>query len=196
MFSGIMSKVVLIQFAVIVCMVGLGYMYYTHSQDTIQKLNQNNAKLETAIQMQEQTIAAQKDAVQKQNAAMFVLQQRLSDAEIKRKDLEARLRRADLQAMARNNAADLEARINRATVQAFRDIETVTAPKDRLAPPAAPETSVDVSSVNKPALVANIVANSNRIANPASKSTASATTNPSNSPHPPPRPPQRAGAPQ
>lgn len=192
MFSGIMSKVVLIQFAVMACMVGLGYVYYTHSQDTIQKLNQDKAKLETAVQMQEQTIAAQKDAAQKQNAAMFSLQQSLADAETTRKTLEARLRRADLQAMARNNAADLEARINRATVQAFRDIETVTAPKDRPAPPAAPETRVDTGSVNKPTPAVS----SSPARAPATKPTASMTTNSSSSPQPPPRPPQRAGAPQ
>lgn len=193
MFSGIMSKVVLIQFAAMACMVGLGYWYYTSSQDTIQQLTKDKAKLETAVQMQEQTIAAQKQAADRQNAAMFSLQQHLAEAEQTRKDLEGKLRRSDLQAMARNNASALEAKVNRATVQTFRDIEIVTAPKDRPAPPAAPDTKVDTSTLNK-----SVPASSKSSSTPSVTKPTNATnpTNQSKSPQPPPRPPQRSGASQ
>jgi len=193
MLSGIMGKVVLIQFAVMACMVGLGYWYYTSSQDTIMQLNKDKAKLETAVQLQEQTIAAQKQAAERQNAAMFELQQSLANAEITRRELETKLRKADLQAMARNNAGDLEAKVNRATTQAFRDIETVTSPKDRPAPPAPPATTVDTSGLKQP-LGGNKpdVSSTSTNSTPATKPAATNTSTKS-SPQPPPRPPQRSG---
>ncbi len=131
MFSGISSKVILIQFVLMLAMVGAGYWYFQHSQAVIAALHEDKAKLETAVKVQEETIAAQQAAAQRQNAENLRLQQSLSDAESRRRDLETTIRRRNLEAMARANSADLEQRMNRATVQAFRDIENITRPRDR-----------------------------------------------------------------
>jgi hypothetical protein len=134
MFSGITGKLVIIQFCVILTLIGTGYAYFRYSESVIAGLHEDKAKLETAVKTQEETIAAQKQAAQKQNAENLRLQQGLFDAENQRRDLEAKLRRKNLEAMARANSADLEQRINRATSQAFKDIETLTKPKDRTEP--------------------------------------------------------------
>lgn len=132
MFTGITGKLLIAQAVVILCMAAAGYFYFNHSQSVISGLTADKARLETAVNLQEETIAAQQAAAQRQNAESLRLQQSLSDAESQRRDLESRLRSRNLEAMARTNSADLEQRINRATIQAFRDIETITRPRDRV----------------------------------------------------------------
>jgi len=169
MFGTITSKIAVAQFAVILCLGVFGYLYYTHSQNTIASLNKSLAKLETAVDMQEKTIAAQKEAAQIQNQAMFGLQQNLANAEITKKNLEIQLRKMDLQAMARVNAMELQTKINQATAQSFQEIERITAPKDR--PSTSHTQSTSAVSPTVPAT----------------------TTSTNNSTQPPPRPPIRSG---
>lgn len=128
---GITSKLTIIQFVVILIMIGIGYIYFRYSQGVIADLNASNARLQTAIETQEATIAAQRQAAERQNAENLRLQQGLADADRNRRELEGLIRRRNLEAMARANSQDLEQRINRATVQAFRDIENITTPRDR-----------------------------------------------------------------
>lgn len=128
---GISNKLVLIQFVVILTLIGSGYAYFRYSQSVIAALHEDKAKLETAVKIQEETITAQKVQAQKQNVENLKLQQSLFDAENQRRDLEAKLRRKNLEAMARANSVDLEQKINKATEQAFKEIETLTKPKDR-----------------------------------------------------------------
>ena len=154
MFSGITGKLVIIQFCVILTLIGTGYAYFRYSESVIAGLHEDKAKLETAVKTQEETIAAQKQAAQKQNAENLRLQQGLFDAENQRRDLEAKLRRKNLEAMARANSADLEQRINRATSQAFKDIETLTKPKDRTESKTS-ETK-DTSTVHSDSVPSNI----------------------------------------
>lgn len=129
---GISNKLVLVQFVIIVTLVGAGYAYFRHSQSVIAGLHEDKAKLETAVKLQEDTISAQKNHAQKQNTENLRLQQNLFDAENQRRDLEIKLRRKNLEAMARANSVDLEQRINKATEHAFKEIESVTKPKDRV----------------------------------------------------------------
>jgi chromosome segregation ATPase len=172
MFGSITGKIAIAQFAVILCLGVFGYFYYTHSQNTMAELNKSIAKLETAVDMQEKTIAAQKEAAQLQNQAMFSLQQNLANAEVTKKNLETQLRKADLQAMARANAVELQTKINQATAQSFKEIEIITTPKDR--PVTAPQQPASTASGTVSA-------------------TTKATTTSNNSPQPPPRPPVRSG---
>lgn len=126
-----LTKIIGIQLIVILLMVAGGYAYFRYSQGVIATLHENNARLETAVKTQEETIAAQQAAAVRQNEQTLILQQNLGSSETVRRDLEARLRRANLEAMARANSADLERRMNSATERAFRDIEVITAPRDR-----------------------------------------------------------------
>jgi cell division protein FtsN len=149
---GISNKLVLIQFVVIVTLIGSGYAYFRHSQGVIAALHEDKAKLETAVKIQDETISAQKAQAQKQNFENLKLQQSLFDAENQRRDLEAKLRRKNLEAMARANSVDLEQKINKATEQAFRDIENLTKPKDRPNVDPKPDAAKpDLKPENKPA---------------------------------------------
>lgn len=53
---GIGGKIAIGLGLVITVLCGIGYWYYNSSQETIQTLTRNNAKLETAIQINERTI--------------------------------------------------------------------------------------------------------------------------------------------
>lgn len=155
MFAGISSKLMLIQAVVIVLLLGMGYWYYNHSQYRIQQLSEDKAKLETAVQLQTETIVAQQAAAQRQNTESFNLQQNMQQAEITRRELEQRLRRMDLQMRARTNAMDLEQQVNRDISQAFRDIENLTQSRNRTTPvttltPARPTTASNASNVQPP----------------------------------------------
>ena len=169
MLTGLTAKLALIQFAIIACILGLSYWYYTSSQNTIKQLTQNNSKLQTAVQLQEQTIEAQTNAAIRQNTAMFELQQNLSGAELQKRQLETRLRSVDLQATARANAMGLEIKINESTANIFKNIENITASKNRT-------NNVAILPEESP------VATSNSLPQQST-----------NNPQPPPRPPQRSG---
>jgi hypothetical protein len=188
MFTGITGKILIAQAVVIVCMATAGWLYFNHSQSVISGLTADKARLETAVQVQEATIAAQQAAAQRQNTESLRLQQNLVDAEARRRELESRLRSRNLEAMARANSADLEQRINRATIQAFRDIETLTRPRDRAAPSNAPGTT----NAQSPASTSAAPAQSNTTTGQAAanQSPALEQTGPANG-QPPPRPPRQ-----
>ena len=119
--------------------------------------------------MQEKTIEAQTNAAIRQNTAMFELQQNLSGAELQKRQLETRLRSVDLQATARANAMGLEIKINESTANIFKNIENITASKNRT-------NNVAILPEESP------VATSNSLPQQST-----------NNPQPPPRPPQRSG---
>lgn len=155
-----------------------GYLYFKHSQNVIESLVADKARLEGAVATQQETIEAQRSAAERQNQATFALQQQIADAERSRRDLEMILRRRNLETMARNNSADLEQRINRATATIFRDLEILTAPGDR---PSRPAGSSDVTQPATPT------------SQPAPAAPSGGTSLPTNF-QPPPRPPVRSGA--
>jgi hypothetical protein len=169
MIGGITGKIVIVLSAIIACLIAVGYMYYNHSQKTISQLTANNAKLESAVQLQEQTILLQQQSTQRQNDAIFTLQKNLADADRNKRELEIKLRSMNLQSQARTNAGQLESKINQSTSDVFKQIEEITTPKDRDAVDLA-----QISKIDNP----NIVSKNNI---PSSKSS---------SPQPPPRPPK------
>ena len=137
MFTGIISKVALLELVLLLLLGGGGYWYIGHLNQTIDTLHENNAKLQEAVTIQKDTIAAQAAQTEKQNSAIIVLQKNVADAETQRNNLQDVLRKHDLQALARANASTIERKINSATISAFRDIENITAPQDRLPPTPA-----------------------------------------------------------
>jgi len=150
------GKIAAIQLIVILLMLAAGYAYFKHTTGVIAGLHEDRAKLELAVREQEETIQAQQDAANRQNEENLHLQQKLADADGNRRRMESILRRKDLEAMARANSADLEMRINRATTRAFKDIETITAPRDRpqpATPPQSPQKSPNADHVDLPSNV-------------------------------------------
>lgn len=146
------GKIAIAQFLIMALMAAGGYFYFRHSQAVISDLTENKARLEVAVRSQEEAIRAQQEFSRRQNDENLRLQQGVADAESRRRDLESRLRRANIEVMARSNRADLERRINQSTEQAFREIERITAPRDRQTdasqPANAPPSGQGVPSTN------------------------------------------------
>lgn len=126
MLGGIASKLGLIQWVIILIMLGAGVAYWSYSQNKIENLITQNATLTSAVGAQHVTIQQLQQHAGRTASLMEQLQTDLSQAERGRRDLEVRLRRMNLQVMARTDAADLERRINTATQQVFRDLEQIT----------------------------------------------------------------------
>lgn len=106
--------------------VGFFYWYYNSSQETIKTLNENNARLEIAVQTNEQTIQQlQRDYSLSQQIASETNRQ-LSEARIQNRQLVDRLARHDLGVLAEQRPGLVEPRINNATTNALRCFELLT----------------------------------------------------------------------
>jgi len=151
MFTGIASKLVVAQLAVILALSGIGYFYFNRTQGTIKALEQDKAKLETAVNVQTETIKSLEGFWLEQQEQIKTLQSSLNDSESRRRNLEIRLRKMNLEAQARANSVDLENRMNTATKRAFSEIESITGkaqpvpadsiPSNVQPPPRPPKTS-------------------------------------------------------
>ena len=102
--------------------VGYGaYGYYTSTQQRIQTLSENNAKLEVAIEQSEKSVNLLKSEAAKNAELNKNLQVQLQKAEAYGDDLRNRLRKLDLLADAISNAKNLEGRMNGASAKLWRE---------------------------------------------------------------------------
>jgi len=107
--------------------VGFGaYKYYTDTQQRIQTLAENNAKLETALQTSEASVNALQKQAEQSAKLTSELQGKLQQAEQYRDNLQKRLRQLDLNADALSNPKELEGRMNGATAKLWREIMAET----------------------------------------------------------------------
>jgi phage host-nuclease inhibitor protein Gam len=108
---------------------GVGYgakYYYDTTQNTIAQLRENNAKLETANQLNQETIAQQqKDAIQlaELNNQLTV---DLQKAEQYGDELRATLNKHDLTHLANKKPGLIERRMQNATDKLWDDLESLT----------------------------------------------------------------------
>ncbi len=112
---------------------GVGYAaygYYTSTQQRIQTLAENNAKLEVAIEKSEQSVNLLKSEASKNAELNKQLQTELQKAEAYGDNLRKKLRRLDLIGDALKNAANLEGRMNSATATLWREIMAETGSND------------------------------------------------------------------
>jgi septal ring factor EnvC (AmiA/AmiB activator) len=115
-----------ILFAMVLVMGGIGYWYYTTTQETIATLTANNAKLETAVALNEEAInSLQADyaAVQEENTRINA-----AYAEIRRQNdrLADRLSDIDLGLLASQKPDSIERAVNRGTSNAGRCFELLS----------------------------------------------------------------------
>ena len=179
MLGGISSYIMMGMLLTILLMAGAGYWYFSYSQREIGVLRENAAKLEQAVQTQQQTIQAQQEAHERSNQEVLNLQSRLSGAERTRRDLEVRLRQQNLEAQARVRRQDTERDVNaqmQSQLQAFERLSGFMG-----ATPAATAPSTTPSSTPTTTASTN------------TRSGSSAPT--ASDPQPPPRPPVRGTAP-
>jgi len=104
---------------------GVGYAaksYYTSTQQKIQTLSENNAKLEVAIEQSEKSVNLLKNEAAKNAELNKNLQEKLQKAEAYGDNLRNRLRKLDLLADAISNAKNLEGRMNGATAKLWREL--------------------------------------------------------------------------
>ena len=96
--------------------------YYDSTQATIATLRENNAKLETAIQISEESIKNLQQDMAKFQELNSKLQKDLQAAEAYGDELQGKLNRMDLVQDALRDAAKLEGKMNGATAKLWRGI--------------------------------------------------------------------------
>tara|TARA_Y100001935_G_scaffold108564_1_gene90145 strand:+ start:154 stop:642 length:489 start_codon:yes stop_codon:yes gene_type:complete len=120
------AKLAIVFFMLMVAMAGVGSWYYKQTQQRIATLQQNNAKLEVAVDTAESSIATlQADAI-KSAELTKKLQGDLQKAEAYGDNLRNRLRELDLVQDAIRDSANLEGRMNGATAKLWRELEDIT----------------------------------------------------------------------
>ena len=103
-----------------------GYYYYKDTQSRIQTLTENNAKLETAKAIQDQTIEtliADREKFDKLNKE---LQVRLDKANDYKNTLIDKLRKHDLSKLSLKKPGLVEKKINNGAKKLFRSLESLT----------------------------------------------------------------------
>ena len=108
--------------------VGYGaYYYYKDTQQRIQTLSENNAKLEVVNKENQTTIKMMKDNYEKQSKLNKELSAKLKDAEVYGNELRKKLSKIDLPAASLNRPKETEERINNASQKVLDMLESITA---------------------------------------------------------------------
>ncbi len=119
-------KVMIIMGVLMATMAGGFYFYYKDTQNRIQVLAKNNAKLETAVQTQQTAIDTLQQDAEKFNKLNQQLQIKLDDAEKEKDSLHKKLQRHNLTRQALRKPGLIEKIINRATKKEHESIEDLT----------------------------------------------------------------------
>ena len=115
-----------LMFVLLIAFGGAGYWYYQDSQARIATLQANNAKLETAIAVSEESIKMLQEDAAKMAEANLKLQTDLQKAEQYGDELQNKLRRHNLTALALRKPGLLEGKMNDATASLWRELEQDT----------------------------------------------------------------------
>lgn len=114
-------------FFVIMLMMGLaGYWYYNDTQERLAILHENNAKLETAVATNEQTISSLETDYAKASSELATLNEQYTAIRRQNQRLADKLQEIDLTAAAIANAESIERAVNRGTVNAGRCFELLS----------------------------------------------------------------------
>jgi|TARA_B100001964_G_scaffold195944_1_gene220255 septal ring factor EnvC (AmiA/AmiB activator) len=119
-------KGMLIMGVLMAAMAGGFYFYYKDTQNRIQVLTKNNAKLETAVQTQQTAIDTLQQDAERFDKENRRLQIRLDDAEKEKDALHKKLQRHNLTRDALRKPGLIEKIINRATKREYKSIEDLT----------------------------------------------------------------------
>ena len=105
----------------------VGLLYYRDTQKRISALQQNNAKLEVAVQSKETALNEMTANFEKQTRLNKELSGKLEDAEKYQDDLRSKLQKHDLTRLSIGKPGMMEKRINDDTKKLFSDFESITA---------------------------------------------------------------------
>ena len=109
-----------------------GYYFYKDTQERIQTLTENNAKLETAKQLQDDTINAMIEDREKFEELNNDLQKKLQAANDYRDTLIGKLRKHNLLVLSLKKPQLVEKKINNGTKKLFESLEAISG---AIAPP-------------------------------------------------------------
>ena len=105
-----------------------GYMYYKDTQERIATLTANNAKLETAVQISEDSVALLQNDIVKNAELNSKLQNKLQIAEGYGDQLRATLQKHNLTHLANKKPGLIEKRMQNATNRLWDDLAIITDP--------------------------------------------------------------------
>ena len=103
-------------------------MYYKDTQSRIATLTENNAKLETAIQVSEESVATLQKDITKNAELNNKLQKELHKAEKYGDELRATLQKHNLTHLANKKPGMIQKRMQNATNKLWDDFSIITAP--------------------------------------------------------------------
>ena len=105
-----------------------GYLYYKDTQQRIATLTENNAKLETAIQISEESVATLQNDIAKNAELNIELQKELQTAEKYGDQLRATLQKHNLTHLANKKPGLIERKMQNATNRLWDDLADITNP--------------------------------------------------------------------
>ena len=120
------AKLAIVMFMLLLGVGGIGYWYYNDTQERLAILTSNNAKLNTAVELNEQTISSLEQDFAKASSELATLNEQYISIRRQNQALAEKLERIDLTAAAIANAAGIERAVNRGTENAGRCFELLS----------------------------------------------------------------------
>ena len=105
---------------------GLFVVYYKHTQEQLAVLAADKAKLDIAIQQQQDAIAAVQAQYKQQTSSLMSLASSNSSLSLERDALSNKLMKHDLEELSRRKPALVETRINNGTKDLFSSFMSIT----------------------------------------------------------------------
>ena len=120
------AKLAIVMFLLLLGAGGIGYWYYNDTQARMAILQENNAKLNTAVELNEQTISSLEKDYEKASSELATLNEQYTAIRRQNQRLADKLQEIDLTAAAIANAESIERAVNRGTVNAGRCFELLS----------------------------------------------------------------------
>ena len=120
------AKLAIVMFMLLLGAGGIGYWYYNDTQERLAILTSNNAKLNTAVELNEQTISSLEQDYAKASSELATLNEQYVSIRRQNQRLADKLQEIDLTAAAIANAEGIERAVNRGTVNAGRCFELLS----------------------------------------------------------------------
>lgn len=115
-----------LMFVLMLGMAGIGYWYYNDTQARMSILQENNAKLNTAVQISEQAVASLQADIQKANEQLKVVNQEFAAIRAQNNVLADKLAKHDLATLGAGKPSLVERLVNKGTANAGRCFELLS----------------------------------------------------------------------
>lgn len=119
-------KIMGVMGVVLAVLLGGFYWYYTDSQDRLATLQANAAKLETAVQLQTDTINSLQSSYKRAATEIMSVNSALSEARTQNSELQLKLSKHDLGMLALTKPGLVQRTVNIATANASRCLELLS----------------------------------------------------------------------